>query len=55
MREWGRIGSRGQVRVAPFPTPQDAQAALDRQRRMKERRGYELEVRGAKTGANGPR
>jgi predicted DNA-binding WGR domain protein len=40
IREWGRIGSAGQVRTAPFPTPAEAQAALDKQRRAKERRGY---------------
>lgn len=40
MREWGRIGSTGQTRFVPFPTPQEAQAALDEQRRVKERRGY---------------
>lgn len=40
MREWGRIGSTGQTRSAPFPTPHEAQAALDRHRRVKERRGY---------------
>ena len=40
MREWGRIGRAGQIRVAPFPTPEEAAAALQRQRRVKERRGY---------------
>ena len=40
MREWGRIGSTGQTRVVPFPTPQEAGAALHRQRTAKERRGY---------------
>jgi predicted DNA-binding WGR domain protein len=40
MREWGRIGSTGQVRSVPFPTPQEAGAALNAQRRRKERRGY---------------
>jgi predicted DNA-binding WGR domain protein len=40
MREWGRIGSTGQTRSAPFPTPQEAQAALEKQSRVKERRGY---------------
>lgn len=32
MREWGRIGSAGQARSLPFPTPQEAEAALQRQR-----------------------
>ncbi len=40
MREWGRIGSTGQTRSLPFPTPQEAEAALHRQRMTKERRGY---------------
>lgn len=40
MREWGRIGSSGQTRSIPFFTPRDAEAALDRQRAAKERRGY---------------
>lgn len=40
MREWGRIGSSGQARSAPFPTAEEAHAALDNQRRVKERRGY---------------
>jgi predicted DNA-binding WGR domain protein len=40
MREWGPIGSTGRTRSIPFPTPQDAQAGLDKQRRVKERRGY---------------
>ena len=39
--EWGRIGSTGQTRGIPFPTPQEAEAALDKQRRAKERRGYD--------------
>ena len=40
VREWGRIGSAGQVRQIPFPTPDEARAALDRQRCAKERKGY---------------
>ncbi len=40
IREWGRIGKSGQVRIVPYPTPDEAQAALDKQRRRKERRGY---------------
>jgi predicted DNA-binding WGR domain protein len=39
-REWGRIGAGGQTRSSPYPTPAEAQAALERQRRAKERRGY---------------
>ncbi|MGI9069795.1 MAG: WGR domain-containing protein [Bryobacteraceae bacterium] len=40
--QWGRIGSSGQTRSLPFPTPQEAEAALDKQRRAKEHRGYSL-------------
>ena len=40
MREWGRIGSTGQTRSVPFLSPEAAAAALDKQRRTKERRGY---------------
>lgn len=40
IREWGRIGRAGQVREVPYPTPDEARAALDKQRRRKERRGY---------------
>jgi predicted DNA-binding WGR domain protein len=40
IREWGRIGRSGQVREVPYPTPAEAQAALERQRRRKERKGY---------------
>ena len=40
MREWGRIGNTGQTRSLPFPTPQEADAALKAHRQRKERRGY---------------
>jgi predicted DNA-binding WGR domain protein len=40
VREWGRIGSGGQTRSVPFPTSREAQAALNKQRRVKEQRGY---------------
>jgi predicted DNA-binding WGR domain protein len=40
LREWGRIGQAGQTRTVPYPTPDAAEAALCRQRRAKERRGY---------------
>jgi predicted DNA-binding WGR domain protein len=40
VREWGRIGSSGQTRSLPFPTAQEAESALDKQRQTKERRGY---------------
>lgn len=44
MREWGRIGSTGQTRSLPFLSLDEAHAALNKQRRMKERRGYETIV-----------
>jgi predicted DNA-binding WGR domain protein len=40
VREWGRIGRRGQTRVESFATRAEAQAALQFQRRSKARRGY---------------
>jgi len=40
IREWGRIGSAGQVRSIPYATVAEAHDALARQRRTKERRGY---------------
>jgi predicted DNA-binding WGR domain protein len=40
IREWGRIGRSGTVRQTPCPSEADAFAALERQRRAKERRGY---------------
>ena len=46
IREWGRIGAAGQTRSDPYPTPAAAEAALDRQRRAKERRGYQKIVLG---------
>jgi predicted DNA-binding WGR domain protein len=42
MREWGRIGNTGRMRSVPFATPHEAHAALDKQRRAKERRGYSI-------------
>jgi predicted DNA-binding WGR domain protein len=40
IREWGRIGRPGTVRTLPCPSEAEALAALERQRRAKERRGY---------------
>lgn len=40
VREWGRIGQAGQTRSVPYPTPLEAQAALEQQRYRKERKGY---------------
>ena len=40
IREWGRWGHSGQVRMTPYPTEGEAQAAFMKQRRVKERKGY---------------
>jgi predicted DNA-binding WGR domain protein len=40
IREWGRTGSGGQTRIVPYPTPAQAEAALEKQKRAKQRRGY---------------
>jgi predicted DNA-binding WGR domain protein len=40
VREWGRIGRAGRLRLVPYPTPSEACAALERQQRLKQRRGY---------------
>lgn len=40
IREWGRIGRPGRVRSTPYPSPAEALAALERQRRVKIRKGY---------------
>jgi predicted DNA-binding WGR domain protein len=40
MREWGRIGRAGQVRSVAYATAHEAEAALQRQYRAKQRRGY---------------
>jgi predicted DNA-binding WGR domain protein len=40
IREWGRIGRPGQVKLISFSSPAEATAALERQRRLKEARGY---------------
>jgi predicted DNA-binding WGR domain protein len=40
IREWGRIGSAGRVRAAPFATAAEAQRAFEDLRQAKERRGY---------------
>jgi predicted DNA-binding WGR domain protein len=38
--KWGPIGCAWQMRSAPYPTPAEAQAVLEKQRQMKERWGY---------------
>lgn len=40
VREWGRIGQPGRVVSTPYPTPTEAQAALEKLRLAKEKRGY---------------
>lgn len=40
LREWGRIGRGGQVRIAFFVDKEAAEAALEALKRTKERRGY---------------
>lgn len=40
VREWGRIGSGGQVRVAPYPSEDLARAAQEMAAAGKIRRGY---------------
>ena len=41
VREWGRIGTRGQAKVDWFASEDDATAAGARLDRQKRRRGYE--------------
>jgi predicted DNA-binding WGR domain protein len=41
MREWGRIGRPGQTRVQSYATFDEAYAAFHRQRRTREKRGYD--------------
>jgi predicted DNA-binding WGR domain protein len=40
IREWGRIGTTGQTRNVLYSSVAQAEAALERQRRRKQRRGY---------------
>lgn len=40
VRNWGRIGTRGQAKVETFATADEAEAALRRIERAKRRRGY---------------
>ena len=41
IREWGRIGRAGRVRVDPYPTEEEAAAWMQRQRAAKQGRGYQ--------------
>jgi predicted DNA-binding WGR domain protein len=38
--EWGRIGRSGQTCIVPYPTITEAQAAFEKQRARKEKKGY---------------
>jgi predicted DNA-binding WGR domain protein len=40
IREWGRIGRAGQLRLDPFDDRQQAEAALLRLVQEKQRKGY---------------
>lgn len=40
VREWGRLGTRGQWKTDPYPSPDQAAQALARLHRQKLRRGY---------------
>ena len=40
IRDWGRIGTRGQTMMETFDTADDADLAFDRLQRSKRRRGY---------------
>ena len=40
VREWGRIGRRGQMRSVSFSSSAEAETALQKQRRHKEQKGY---------------
>ncbi len=42
VREWGRIGTGGQVRETHHTTPQEAQAFAEQILRQKLRKGYQL-------------
>ena len=41
IREWGRIGRAGKVLTRAYPTVTEAETALGRLRRRKEKRGYQ--------------
>ena len=40
IRDWGRIGTRGQTMMETFDTADNADLAFDRLQRSKRRRGY---------------
>jgi predicted DNA-binding WGR domain protein len=40
VREWGRIGRAGRLRIEPYATAAEAEARLQRQEAVKRGRGY---------------
>ena len=40
IREWGRIGQAGRVRIDPYPTAEQAEDRMHRQQAVKQGRGY---------------
>jgi len=40
VREWGRIGSPGTLRITPFETLEESERALQRIEKQKRKRGY---------------
>ncbi|MHA6688398.1 WGR domain-containing protein [Mesorhizobium sp. A556] len=40
VRAWGRIGTRGRMKIDSYPTGEGASAAFSRLERQKRRRGY---------------
>ncbi|WP_446721249.1 WGR domain-containing protein [Mesorhizobium sp. 113-3-3] len=40
VRNWGRIGTKGQIKIETFDEPQDVDCAFIRLERVKRRRGY---------------
>jgi len=40
VREWGRIGSPGTLRIIPFETLEESERALRRLEKQKRKRGY---------------
>lgn len=42
VREWGRIGQPGRVRIDPYPNKVEATAQLQRQCAAKQGRGYHI-------------
>lgn len=43
VREWGRIGQAGTVKCEHYPSPLEAQQALEAKRREKEKGGYSVQ------------